>query len=415
MAKILNGVKTNSTMDYISDVVDKRMETDYKSYSRFLDRAPIPVTYYKQNIVESTTDSGMGNVYGNNSASTSAKRYNRIDKLPIYNVDLSKFDLDVENGRIKGESTTKATIIPHTIEPIPEDYLVIMHKGISLVFKVTSIDIDNIKSDNFFEIGLKYNGTEFKHLEEDTVERFTCVYENIGSEDKALIQNDLLPKMELMKSIYNTLVDDYMDLFFDQRADSFIFDVAYRHKLYDPYLTKFISDNRLFEREYSSKSYHIVEKIYTTRDFNKKYKESIYHHIELNKRLEYYEKHFRDLRITDVSTYFGSTAMHYCQIDLYDGIDAPYLYPHPYTRFILNKDDKIVCDTPIDLMKDNEAEVFYDVLRLYFNNESTGTIIDFIDEHLDDMLMEHSFSHFIYVPMVLYVINHIITNISSSV
>lgn len=159
MGKIIN-----QNVDYINKMIDKRMDQDYTSYSRFLENAYIPVTYYHQNVVESTTDSGMGNVYGNNTSDSSAKRYNVIKDFPLYNINPANLDMDFEDNRIKAEFKSDGTVLPNTIIPIPEDYFVIKHDNRELVFKVTNFAVDNIKSNNFFKIEFKYESHDISHL-----------------------------------------------------------------------------------------------------------------------------------------------------------------------------------------------------------------------------------------------------------
>lgn len=469
MARILN-----QTTEYIDKVVEERISTDYKSYTRFLEGAPIFVTYYKQNIAESTTDRGMGNVYGNSTSSSSPKKYNKIEKLPLFNVDKSSFDIDIVDNRLKGEYNTKGNLLPNTIEPIPEDYIVIHYMKRDFVFKVTGFSIDNIKSDNFYEIQFKYNGHNFDHLEADTVESFTCIYEKIGTEDKCIISNTSYNKLEQLLNIEKKIADDYIDLFFDNRADCFIFNMDSIYKLYDPYITRFISNNKLFEKDFSSQSYHIEEKIIPVKGFEKKYKNSIYKYIENRCIIARYYTNFRPLRIYDISTYFGNTALNYCQIEIYDKrVDCEDLFQYKYIDFDLIKENppvgtcsihgindhgdhgpqpviRVITDDSSELDceinyselpigdeiidcelqwrekyiphcslntddKDDEIDIFENLIRMFLNKDTDMNIIEFIMTNLSDLLLDDSnISYYIYTPIVLYIIKNMVNNIKIS-
>lgn len=409
MAKILN-----KTPEFLNKVVETRINTDYGSYTRFLESAPIFVTYYKQNIMETTVDSGFGNVYGNSSAYSSAKKYNKISKVPLYDVDKSTFDIDIVDNRLKGESNSKGILVPNILEPVPEDYIVIHYMGKDFVFKVTGFNIDGIKSNHFYEIQFKFSSHKTDNLEANTVERFTCIYDKIGTEDKCVIRDDLVDKIERLTSLYDNICEKYMDEFFNSRADSFIFILDEEHKLYDPYLTKFISDNKLFEKDFSSKSYLIEEKTNPMRGFNRKYKKSIYNYIEKKQIVNKYENSFRAIRIYDISTYFGNTSLNYCQIDLYDIDDSIDLFQYNYFNYINIKEELPVCVESEPLINDNVLDNFDDLIRLHLNNGLYITMIDFITENFDDLIIEYNFRYFTTTPIILYIIKHVLDNIKIS-
>lgn len=425
MAKILN-----QDVEYINKIVKTRLDADYSSYSRFLETAPIFCTYYRQNRIESTTDTGMGNVIGNNTVSTSAKRYDRIQNVPLFNVDKSTFEVDFEDNRIKAEYKSEATLLPNTVQAIPEDYLVIHYiDDKDYVFKVTDFYVDNIKSDNYFKIDFKFESHDISYLEDDVIDTFICVYERIGTEDKCLIRDSHYYSLENLITIYDDIRQKYLEEFFFMKADCFILDYGYDVKLYDPYLTKFISDNRLFEKERSFKSYHIVEKINPLKGFNKKYNKSIYSSLEKRKPIDYNIKFMKTI-ITNINCYFGSAKREFYEINLFGDTDAELLFQEDYLDFnmydnksignqtIDNYSDMcgIDCECDIVFNDDHNADInrFKYLISMYLNNSDNDNISNYVNDNLSDIILNNDIRYFLYTPMVLFIIKYLIDNIKVS-
>lgn len=442
-------------VEYIKDVTKQRMENDYNEYSRFLDSsAPIFVTYFNQSIINTTLDNGFGSSYGNVTSDESSKRYNKINNLPLYKVPKSDLDILFEDNRMNISFESEATILPNTIMPIQEDYLLISYMEKTRIFKVTGIETDNIKSNKYFKIKFKFDvdgDNHLKRLTQRTINEFECLFDKIGTQEKCLILNDNIEYLKNLKYLYDEISEEYIDKFYDDLADSFVFNWTNRLILYDPYLTKFISDNKLFEKDYSTKSYHIREKLEPLRGFKRKYLKSIYNLIERKKDFSVYKIKFRTVRIYDLSNFFGSSAYDYCQIDLSSEDELKPLYNIPYMNFGMIKEElpigeSIDCkslflnennmdeldvgvtflDKQFNLIKcktdfkyeypilyyfkeDPQIELFKEIIRNYYN-ASTKESMTFIIENLSEFVLEYRFDYFLYTPIILFIIKNFINN-----
>lgn len=218
-------------------------------YSRFLDRSPTFTTYYRINNIETTTDRGYLNVeriLGNNSP----VKFNEVSRLPLYGIDQIVLDLSLEDHGLDTSYEGSAILLPNTVVPRPNDFFIIDHLGSSIVFMVTNIAFDTIRSNNFYRIEYKIravdDGETHGELKNQTTDKLICYHENIGTEDKVLVRSvdaDIIAKLNKLTT---EIANYYKMLFYNNRYNSFLFNSPNGFKYYDRVLTKFINKNRLF-------------------------------------------------------------------------------------------------------------------------------------------------------------------------
>lgn len=218
-------------------------------YARFLDRSPTFVTYYRVNNIESTTDRGFLNVeriLGNNSPI----RFNEVTRLPMYGIEQIVLDLQLEDQGLDTNYEGSAILLPNTVIPRPNDFFIIDHLGSSIVFMVTNLQYDTIRSNNFYRIDFKVkyidDGEAYESILSQTVDKFTCYYENVGTEDKVLVRTVDSEIISELNKLTTQVANYYKMLYFDSRYNSFLFNRADGYRLYDRVLTRFINRNRLF-------------------------------------------------------------------------------------------------------------------------------------------------------------------------
>ena len=97
-------------MTFVKETVEQRDNYDYSNYLKYVDTAPYPVTYFKQDEDLSTLDKGMFNVENRNGINTS-KKYTKINNVPLWKMNPETFDLDSEEGVIKGKKTYNRNLL----------------------------------------------------------------------------------------------------------------------------------------------------------------------------------------------------------------------------------------------------------------------------------------------------------------
>ena len=119
--------------------------------TRFLDKSPVFVTYYHVDSDETTTDGGFKDVnalWGKDSPI----KYKKIENLPLYGFDSVQLNLQDTDQGLDTEYSGDAILLPNTVKPLQNDFFTVNHvKGVFL-FRVTQVDYDTIRPDNFYKI-----------------------------------------------------------------------------------------------------------------------------------------------------------------------------------------------------------------------------------------------------------------------
>ena len=182
MGKFIND---NSERTLVNKYVDSYLNGISK-YSKYINSVPNFVTYYSRDYIESTEDSGMGTV-NEIVGDESPTRYNKINNFPLYGVEDSTPELNVDGinglGLINEGS---AVIIPDTIVPRPDDLFIFSYsedtEEAKLIYRVTDVNITAIDSNTFYQI--TYNSTPYDEeiLEKKQIsDNYELIYDNIST------------------------------------------------------------------------------------------------------------------------------------------------------------------------------------------------------------------------------------------
>lgn len=249
-------------------------------YTRFLERPPVFVTYYSISDVESMADLGFQNVeaiLGGNSPI----RFNKIESFPVYGLDRVILNLEDDEEGLTTSYDSELIILPNTIEPTPHDFFIINHIQTPVLFMVTEVSLDTIKSNNFFKIGFtmkSLNPDGLQKIEKQVVDNFDCIFKNIGTEDKCLIRSEDHIKVNNFLKKFDEISEKYFMLFYDEPTNSLLYQDTY-YKLYDAYLTEFITRNKILQNAHDYRTITLMNEDYS-RLFPIKYEKSIYRSIE---------------------------------------------------------------------------------------------------------------------------------------
>lgn len=234
-----------SEEEFINNNIFKYEERMNNQYSRFLDRTPTYVTYYNISNIDSTVDNGFESVeqlIGENSPI----RFNKIDSFPIYGIDQILLDLTDEDEGLTTDCDGDAVILPNTVEPRPGDFFLINHLSIPIIFMVTDLKYDTIKSHNFYKISFSLKSIgDASLLDRQVISKFKCIVENIGTEEKCLIEEEEYTLFKELSNEYDRLCESFKLYFYSTKFNSFIV-YEDNKKVYDPYLSMFLRDNKIF-------------------------------------------------------------------------------------------------------------------------------------------------------------------------
>lgn len=270
----------NKQTDFINNTVKFRMDNAYDQYSLFLDKMPITITYFKQDKIASTFDLGHG-TRDSKIGDSSPIRYKRITNVPLYmEQNQLDYDFDEEKG-IHVDWSSEGIMLPNVIEPVADDLFVIEYfseKGQKkLLFKITSVQADYIKSNNYYKIEFKYDKYVPEELENQIVEDYKCIFDNIGTDKKSVVKLQEYIDMESLYSIKNDIINNVINLFFINQASVFAFTDNMGSFYYDPYLLEFVSENHLFLD--SNSNVALVHTIPVSKYFDIKFKNTLYYKL----------------------------------------------------------------------------------------------------------------------------------------
>lgn len=399
-------------------------------YTRFLDRPPVFVTYYSINSVESTTDDGFMNIerlLGPNSPI----RFNKIESFPVYGLDQVVLNLSEDEEGLTTSYDGDLVILPNTIVPSPNDFFIINHLNAPILFMVTEVGYDTIKSNNFYKIGFSLDKIEYsdiQNIDMQTIDNFECVYRNIGTEDKCLIRSDDFKKIEFFEKTYDDIIKKYFLLYYDKKTNSLIFDDG-KCNIYDKYMTHFITKNKILqnEKDYTTVMLTNEDK---TRNLEIEYDKSIYRALEKKNKnnipdiigftrepISYGESVFTILRVRNVMS------ISFCKEHTNDSTNSEEYIDRDLLRYIkYNILENIVdvvndsymtvvsSDGNIDTEVPHNTETIqvnpiYKMIVKFFNNKDVGLFDDEI-KLIDTDDIGYDIKSFINVPILLYVMNH---------
>lgn len=249
--------------------------------SRFIESTPTFVTYYHLNPDVTTTDDGFKDV---NSiiGYRSPLRFNKIDSFPLYGIEQIILQLQDTDQGLDSSYEGEATIVPGSIKPLENDFFIIPYLREPYMFRVTEIMYDTIMPDNYYKIGFKLeylDDGKVQEIENQVYENYTCLLENIGTENNCLIQVESKEKIDKIDAMYDDMASTYKSIFYNERHNCFLGEIGCGQFLYDPLQTEFINEHQLFNKKHDLQCLMLTDQ-FTDSKRRIKYERSIYRFIE---------------------------------------------------------------------------------------------------------------------------------------
>lgn len=293
--------------DLINNNIFKYEDKLNSQYTRFLDQTPTYVTYYNINTIETTVDLGFSNVE-KILGKGSPIRYSEIKNLPIYGIEQIQMNIEEIEAGLSSSYDGEFIMLPDTVHPYPDDFFILEHKGFDFLFRVTGVDYDTIKSNNFYkvEFTVKYvTKEESIRILDQVNEKYTCIVENIGTQDRCIIEDEQYRLLMRMKELYNEIAERYKLFFYKKKYNSFVFvEPPGNIFIYDRYITHFIQKHGLL---YDAETHRTI---YLNNEdesccFIIEYDESIFRTFELRKLNRVYYNKFTLVPIKNMYSIFN--------------------------------------------------------------------------------------------------------------
>lgn len=222
MALVLSSEKSH----FINKMTETFLNNKLGQYSKFLDTTPTFVTYYAINQARSRADAGSGMVY-ELITDQSPIRYNKITNFPVYKMSQLIPNGVFEDGNYNVElEISDITVLPNTIRPRGDDFVLIeMPNSPKLLFRVTNFKMNTIQSNDFymFDADLYAVGEDADKIEKLVVEKYRCIFENIGTQNNCFVTDETFASAEGLLATLNTLVDMYHHMYYYEKENIYAF------------------------------------------------------------------------------------------------------------------------------------------------------------------------------------------------
>ena len=391
--------KYSDTITSLVDTGKKLIETN--PFLKFTDKKPTKVTYYKQNLEQSTTDETSADIYqtiGNHSSI----KYNKIKNFMIYGFDRVSPMINLEMGEFGMESSEisgNAVILPKTIVPTSGDYFVVDQiEKEELLFIVNDAQSDGLEHENS-SYKIEYHLEKRDALEEierQVVRTYTYNASFEGTDFKVIMEDGDLEVVNALGETLNILTSMYQS-YFDNNVQNFVYNMDGWY-MYDPYMVEFMIRNKIMtDTLYISHGTPIGNTF--AYDYSKTFFYLIEHPEEFQNRHIEFKHTAVGIMITEVNTLFVTRLHDYYRVEYnnkYGTITAFNIFPADMVGNLYS-----------GTYFDDKQNKIYNILIAHLNGDDSYLSNEIIHslQHLEYC---NNKQYFYMVPICLYVINQYI-------
>ena len=400
--------KFQKVADFLDEnvaIVSRRINSQYTT---FLDSKPTFCTYYHINEKMSTTDKGLEDTERLIEPG-SPTRYNKIKRFPIYGIDQINPALNDTDQGLDIEYDGEGVILPNTIYPTQDDHFYIDYLGRKYLFRVTKIDYDTIKSNNYYKISFSLEYAQEMYTDEIdklTVGTYHCIFDNIGTKDKCIIRDAEYDILIQTKEIFDTIKSKYLEKFRNVQYNALMYVQDSRHILYDSMLNSFCNKTLLFaadDDELDGCLFYEEKRMYHGMDFE----DSIYDrlmHRDANDIMDINKFYFPQPAISTDSIF-----------DYYRDNNVKYMSYYPVKNDPLRQhlipylpmDFCTALDLKNDALINDPYEKIVWTYIIHGPSKAAGLI-----ETINIRRIKYNLHTFVFVPMVLYVLRQVLKEIT---
>jgi hypothetical protein len=386
MGQLIN--KEEIVENNIQDYLNKSLS----EYTEYFEGTPTFVTYYATDDLNTTEDESLHTVV-EVVGEESPVKFNKIENFVLYGVTEMALGIEEDGFGYVSDYNGSGVILPDTVRPRPDDYFVFEHENQQYLFKVTSVNVDKVSGDRFYEIDYAISEDEVGLIDEQIYEEYSFDVNNIGDKSQTIVKSTEKYLMDFEKDIISELFDHYKLYFFNEDFNCFI--VNHDGKvIYDRFLTIFIRENNLLQEDYIFTG-HIFVEDYTQKNIEsvKMYQKTIYKAIENHNTSNLlYERFFTSI-ISDQSMPFYFSNREYHEVFMTENPDGSY---------------KIFNDTLTNNIKNNieyteDDRELENIIIKYFNNQ-LPMVDTSILETINTLNYSDSIQEFYLIPLIIYIL-----------
>lgn len=384
--------------DKIKSIKSNAGELKRSPVIKFTDLTPVFGTFYNINIKASSSLTGTDDIQ-NDIGEDSPLRFNKINNFVMYWGEL--WDRTQEDDEYKGmriEGNNRAMIPRDSFEPLVNSFFSLDFDKHVYLYRVTHVQKTALRNESSYVIEFErvFSDEDDEHglIEEQVVENFTMIYDNIGTELKSIIKNDIINDLEVLEKKIKKLNTLYMSQYFDENTETIIIKNP-NTIFYSPYVTQFITEgNILYGDEYGNKII-LTEQFGLEEDFKFMFHNSFY--IKTLNKEQLIEE---DMKFTIEYLDDNSYEFNFTPLNIYHNRDIVIVSKNK-TIFKMHDYGQEVDLLELSLPSESSTMSIDKFLHEYINGNFDISLID-----IDEMYNEYDINHMFKIPLIIFIVRY---------
>lgn len=403
----------NTMVDSLSQAQISRMSNPYY---KWISRKPTIVTYWNINNKHTTLDSGKKDIY-DQLGNKSPLRFNRIKDFVIYGFPKTQVEMELQEYGVEAQEIGgEILILPRTIIPQVDDIFTVDYFNKPYMFRIVKCTIDNLEipgGANFYKCNFILDNTREDWLQsingKQLVKKLKFKISNVGTNSTCILTEEEDAALSKLSELYEKLRGYYIELFWRDNIQTFVYNYTNGQYIYDPYIIEFIIRNSLFYSEDELKYLFVDHAIHTSGTFAIEYNRTIFKNIE-NKNPKLHTNSAYSIPVHDPNSLLVDRMEDYLQlsVNLIDKNNSD-----PINQLNNNLFDHIQENTPFDENNDANHVIYWNIIINYLNQDNFCITLPEI-ESLEKIKFRYCKDLFYEIPIILYIIKIYMNHLQKS-
>jgi hypothetical protein len=385
-------------------------------YYLFENTKATPVIFYELDSTQTTLDDSTRMEY-EQTGSNSPLRFKRIKDVYLYG--LERIEIHYSNGEngleadpIQGDCTD----LPNTINPTPGCYFEIPYLNGDqrhYLFVITDVTDDTMDDgNNIHKMSYELSATDsgnWEALQNQVVEDYRFIPSNIGTKKNAVVLSSRYDLAERLDDIGTILRQYYNELFYNDRVQTYTYQLVTNYNINDSMVIEFIIRNKLMGGNGADYMY-VSHKNPVPKTFSIDYTDSLFRAIEAGDKDK-----VADAKV--MGTYHLITNM----TTIFMTRQEPYFYMNYDNSYVMQSSGNVVQTFDVDfidrimsneLYDYDEYNAYLNIVIKYMNGMISVNDLDV--QALEDIEYVASQQLYYTMPIVIYCVETYIKSLIST-
>ena len=375
-------------------------------FYKWSNKSPTKVTYWNINNKHTTLDAGKKDIY-DQLGNKSPLRFNRIKDFIIYGFPRTQVEMELQEYGVEAQEIGgEILILPRSIIPQVDDVFTVDYLPKPYIFRIVKVTIDNLEipgGANFYKCNFLLDNSREDWLAslngKQLIKKLKFKIENVGTNSTCILSEEEDEALAKLHELYEKLKEYYIELFWRDNIQTFVYNYLDNQYIYDPYMIEFMIRGALFDSDDELKYLFIDHAVHTSSTFTLEYNRTIFKDIEdQNPKLHTNSAYM--LPVHDPNSLLMDRMEDYLQlsVNLIDKHNSD-----PVNQLNTNLFDHIQENTPFD--ENNEANhvLYWNIIVNYLNQEDFMITLPEIIS-IEKIKFRYCKDLFYEIPILLYII-----------